>query len=1050
MKITNSAILKHIKDKGMLKIRSNKKARITVSAGTCSIGSGAEQVYNSLKSALSKNGVKAYLCNVGCFGFCANEPVVSVSIAGQPLVLLKKVTPQDAAVIVRDIKTSRAPAKKILAKIQEWDHITEKIHYGAGMSRIPSWDEIPFFKGQKKIVLRNCGLINPEDIEEYIAVGGYSALDKALHMFTPEQIIEEVKKSRLRGRGGAGFPTGRKWELIRQEVSEHKYIICNADEGDPGAFMNRNEIESDPHSLVEGMTIGAYAIGAKEGIIYIRAEYPLAVRRIKKAIEQARKYGLLGENIFGSGFSFDLSVIEGAGAFVCGEETALIESIEGKAGRPRFRPPYPAQRGLWGKPTSINNVETWFNIPVIIAKGADWFSQVGTEKSAGTKVFSLVGKLDNTGLVELPLGSNLDHIVYQIGQANSVGRKIKAVLTGGPSGGCIPHEHFNTPVDYEALAAKGAIMGSGGMVVMNEDNCMVDIARFFLEFTSSESCGKCAPCREGLFQALKILRSITDGLPVESDINELEELSKVIKDTAFCGLGQTAPNPVLTALRYFRDEYEEHIKEKRCRAGVCQKLYLSPCENSCPLHMNIPAFLQLLKEDRIEDAFISILQDNPMPATTGRICHHPCESRCRRTDVDAAVSQKEVHRYIADAIYSKKKETRILKKIIAQNLPATGKNIAIVGSGPAGLSAAFYLSRLGNKVTVYEAGTSAGGLLRNAIPEYRLPKSVLDKEINFIKALGVKIILNTKIGADEKLSVLEKKFDALFLATGAQKARSSGIKGDDLKGVFSGLEFLEDIASGKKVRIGRKTVIIGGGNAAIDSARSALRLGSDVTIVYRREKVDLPADRDEIEGAQREGVRFEFLSAPKNIIGDNAGKVSEIELEKMSAGEFDLSGRRKPVPTGQTYRISCDTVIFAVGEGAESGFIKEFGVKVKDNGLVEVDRFILQTSHPKIYAGGDIVTGPATVSEALAAGKKAARAIDMRLTGEDRFHKLFHKFTYQNIVPLKPEGGKKQAMENRSLKLRKNNFKEVSLGLSKNKAQIEALRCLRCDIKEAE
>ncbi len=1049
MKIVSGEALKEVKDKGLAKILP-QKTRITVSEGTCGIGNGADGVYKAFAELIAKKGADACLSAVGCFGFCAREPLVTIAFPGEPLLFLESISPKDVPGIFKDILAKRVPVKKVLGKAEEWDHITGKIIYGRGMPNVLNWNDVPFFKGQKKVVLRNCGLINPEDIEEYIAVGGYSSLEKALARFTPEQVIEEVTKSKLRGRGGAGFPTGKKWELIRAKSSDYKYIICNADEGDPGAFMNRNEIESDPHSLIEGMVIGAYAIGAREGIIYIRAEYPLAVKRINKAIEQARRYGLLGENILGSKFSFDLSVIEGAGAFVCGEETALIESIEGKSGRPRFRPPYPAQSGLWGKPTNINNVETWFNIPVIIAKGADWFSKVGTEKSAGTKVFSLVGKLKNTGLVELPLGSPLNNIVYQMGQANSQGKKIKAVLTGGPSGGCIPHTHFNTPVDYESLAALGAIMGSGGMVVMNEDNCMVDIARFFLEFTSSESCGKCVPCREGLYQALKILKAITDGEPPESDLNELEELSKVIKDTAFCGLGQTGPNPVLTTLRYFRDEYEEHIKEKRCRSGVCTNLFLSPCENSCPLHMNIPGFLQLLKENRMEEAFISILQDNPLPAVTGRICHHPCEPRCRRNDIDDAVSQREVHRYIADTVYQQKKNKLVLGKLLSEKLPGTGKKIAIIGSGPAGLAAAFYLARLGHKVAVYEANSSAGGLLRRAIPEYRLPKSVLDKEINFIKGLGVKFIFNIKVGVKEQLSALEKKYDAIFLATGAQRGKSLGITGEDLKGVFSGMGFLEKITSGGKTRIGRKTVIIGGGNAAVDSARSALRLGSEAAIVYRREKDDMPADRGEIEEASREGVKFAFLSAPKNILGNSAGSVEGIEVERMLPGEFDFSGRRKAVPTGETYRIPCDTVIFAVGEEAESGFIKDFGVKVKDNGLVEVDKFSCQTSNPKVYAGGDLVSGPATVSQAMAAGKKAAEAIDVLLTGENRFHKLFHKWAYKNIAPLRPEGGRRQAIENLSLKLRKNNFKEVSLGLTKNKTKVEAARCLRCDVKEAE
>ncbi len=592
MKITTRAALKEVKKNGLAKILPGK-VRITVSAGTCGIGNGATEVHQEFAALIKKHGIAAYLSDVGCFGFCVWEPLVTIAFPGKPLVFLESVTRKDVPGIVEDIVAGRIPATKVLGKAEVWEHITEKITYGHGLPEVPFWYEVPFFKGQEKIVLRNCGLINPEDIEEYIAVGGYSALEKTLDMLTPEQVIEEVSKSKLRGRGGAGFPTGKKWEFLKLKKAEHKYIICNADEGDPGAFMNRNEIESDPHSVVEGMIIGAYAIGAQEGIVYMRAEYPLAVRRMRKAIQQAQEYGLLGQDIMGLKFDFDISIVEGAGAFVCGEETALIESIEGKAGRPRMRPPYPADRGLWGKPTNINNVETWCNIPVIISKGGEWFAKIGTALSTGTKVFSLVGKVKNTGLVELPLGTPIQTIVYNIGEAGSSGKKVKAVLTGGPSGGCIPAEHFNATVDYESLAALGAIMGSGGMVVMNEDSCMVDVARYFTEFSNSESCGKCVPCREGLYHILKKMELITRGEAVAEDLDVLLQLGNSIKDSAFCALGQTAPNPLLTTLKYFKDEYEAHVKDKRCPARVCPELtyyYITPelckgctkCAKACP------------------------------------------------------------------------------------------------------------------------------------------------------------------------------------------------------------------------------------------------------------------------------------------------------------------------------------------------------------------------------------------------------------------------------------------------------------------------------------
>jgi NADH-quinone oxidoreductase subunit F/NADP-reducing hydrogenase subunit HndC len=437
---------------------------------------------------------------------------------------------------------------------------------------VPSYSDMNFFKKQNRIALRNCGYINPEEIKDYIARGGYESLAKAVTEMTPEQVIEEVKSAGLRGRGGGGFPSGLKWDFARRARGEKKYVICNADEGDPGAFMDRSILEGDPHSLIEGMAIAAYAIGADEGYIYVRAEYPLAIKRLKLAIEQAEAMGLLGQDLFGSDFDFRLKIKEGAGAFVCGEETALIASIEGRRGEPRIRPPFPASQGLWGKPSNVNNVETFANVPVIIGRGAKWFSGMGTEKSKGTKVFALSGKIKNTGLAEVTMGITLREVIYEIGGGIIDDKRFKAVQIGGPSGGCIPEELLDLPIDYDSLLGAGAMMGSGGLVVMDENTCMVELARFFLNFTKSESCGKCTPCREGVKVMLDILERITQGKGQEGDLQLLESLAETIKSTALCGLGQTAPNPVLSTLRYFRHEYEAHIRDKRCPAGVCSAL----------------------------------------------------------------------------------------------------------------------------------------------------------------------------------------------------------------------------------------------------------------------------------------------------------------------------------------------------------------------------------------------------------------------------------------------------------------------------------------------
>jgi NADH-quinone oxidoreductase subunit F len=1045
MRIQDISSFNAVKEAGLAKLLPYKP-RIGVGMGTCGTGNGAEGVFHAFADEIDQRGLDVQLARLGCFGFCAQEPLVNVWLPGRPLVVLRRVQPNDVPRILDDLYMGRITQDLALCKIEDWDHLTGVVKYGSGYPEIPSWREVPFFRGQKKIVLRNCGLISADDIEEYIAVGGYQSLYKVLIDGTPDAVIEQIKASKLRGRGGAGYPTGLKWEALRKAKAEPKYLICNADEGDPGAYMNRNEIESDPHALLEGMVIGGYLTGAREGIIYVRAEYPLAVHRLTRAIEQAKEYGLLGENILGRGFNFNISLVEGAGAFVCGEETALIASLEGHAGRPRPRPPFPAQKGLYGKPTNINNVETWYNIAPIVAKGAAWFTETGSTKSAGTKVFSLVGKVTNTGLVEMPLGTPLKTFVYDVGQGGTNGRQVKAVQTGGPSGGCIPQEMFDTPVDYETLAKLGSIMGSGGMVVMDEDNCMVDVARYFIEFTHSESCGKCVPCRVGLDKALKILNAFTDGNGTEADLESLDELGRMIRDMSLCGLGQTAPNPVLTTMRHFRHEFEDHIRAKRCRAGVCENLALSPCENSCPLHMNIPRFLQLYKEDRIEEAFESIVMDNPLPASTGRVCQHPCDDRCRRTNLDSAVNIRDVHRFIADTIYSSDRYPAMIERIVAKKLAPTGKKVAVVGAGPTGLTCAFYLSLLGHEVTIYESNPGPGGMLRYALPDYRLPKSVLDKEIALIERLGVKFVYNTAVGFELSLNELDTQYDAVFLAIGTWKEAWVYLPGTELHGVMPALLFLEAVSKDEQVKLGKKVVVIGGGNAAIDSARTALRMGAEVTVIYRRERKDMPAIREEVEAAEAEGANFVFLAAPHRIVGIHGG-VKAIEVVKTKLGEFDASGRRKPVPTEEIQVFKCDTVILAVGEKVDLDVARASGLTLKESGTIEVDRFTLETSRSKFYAGGDVISGASNVSNAMGYGKKAARNIDQRLMEDKRIPKLSRKWEFDRTPPAHPSEAPRQVAGHLSPLERVKTFEEVSTGLTALQALEEAERCLRCDVK---
>ena len=537
------------------------RSHVMVCGGTGCTSSNSAAVIAEFEKQLVEKGLdkEVKVVRTGCFGLCEAGPVVIVYPEGS---FYAHVTTENVTKIVDEHLIKGRIVKDLLYKgSMEEDEKTVK-----------SLDKVDFYKKQKRVALRNCGVIDPENIDEYIAFDGYAALGKCLTELSPDQVIDEILKSGLRGRGGGGFPTGMKWKFAKNSVSDKKYVCCNADEGDPGAFMDRSILEGDPHAVIEAMAIAAYAIGADQGYVYCRAEYPIAVKRLQIAIKQAREYGLLGKNIFGTDFCFDMDVRLGAGAFVCGEETALMNSIEGMRGEPRPRPPFPAVKGLFGKPTILNNVETYANVPQIINKGADWFCTMGTEKSKGTKVFALGGKINNTGLVEVPMGTTLREVIYDIGGGCPNGKKFKAAQTGGPSGGCIPASELDIPIDYDNLVAIGSMMGSGGMIVMDEDNCMVDIARFFLDFTVDESCGKCAPCRIGTKRMLEILERIVEGKGQDGDIEKLEELAQSIKTTALCGLGQTAPNPVLSTLKYYRHEYEAHIYEHRCPAGQCKAL----------------------------------------------------------------------------------------------------------------------------------------------------------------------------------------------------------------------------------------------------------------------------------------------------------------------------------------------------------------------------------------------------------------------------------------------------------------------------------------------
>ena len=1004
---------------------SDNQRTILVCHGTGCISGKAIEIREALEKTVVEMGLDGVKVDFsGCHGFCQQGPIAVIEPEG---IFYARVSVDDVPEIAQSHLRDGKPVERLFYK----DPISGEA--------VPYYKDIKFYSKQQRIILRNCGHINPERIEDYTAVGGYQSLRKVLLEMTPEQVIDEVKRSGLRGRGGAGFPTGVKWEFCRKAPGTQKYMICNADEGDPGAFMDRSTMEGDPHTVIEGMSIAAYAIGASEGYIYIRAEYPLAVKRVRLAIKQAEEKGFLGENILGNNFSFRLHVKEGAGAFVCGEETALMASIEGKRGMPRPRPPFPAQSGLWGKPSNINNVKSLASVPVIIAKGADWYNQIGTEKSKGTAVFALTGKIANSGLVEVPMGIPVQEIIYEIGGGIPDGKHFKAVQTGGPSGGCLPISHLNQLVDYESLAEAGSIMGSGGMVVMDEDTCMVDIARYFLSFTQAESCGKCVPCRVGTKQLLDILENICSGRGKLEDIDLLLELSESIKAGSLCALGGTAPNPVLTTIRYFRDEYEEHIKRHHCRAAVCPGLVTAPCSHICPAEIDVPRYLRFIAEGKPAEAVAVIREKIPFPAVCGLVCFHPCEAKCRRAQLDEAIAIRMLKRFAWEH------DTGMWKQKI-KVAPATGKRVAIIGSGPAGLTAAYYLAKLGHSVTVFEALPEPGGMMLVGIPDYRLPKDALRAEIKEIEDIGVEIRTNTRVDSIDKL--FKEGYNAVFLAIGAHQGLKIGVEGEDSPRVMECVNFLREVSLGKEVKLGDKVAVIGGGNAAIDSARTALRLGTkEVTVVYRRTQAEMPASAEEIKEALEEGVQIYFLAAPSRIFSRN-GRV-ELESIRMELGAMDSSGRRRPEPIkGSEFAMSFDTIIAAIGQRPE--IPHQFNLATGRGNAIQVDPDTLVTSREGVFAGGDAVTGPASVIEAIAAGRQVAISIDKYLGGSGDIDETLAP-PEKAMAPLE-EAEEKRRPEMPTLpdKKRLSGFDQVELGYTDEMAIEEAQRCLRCDLEERE
>jgi NADH-quinone oxidoreductase subunit F len=1022
------------------------RTRITVCGGTGCNAQGSIKLVDALREAVERHGLAATVevKVTGCHGFCEKGPVVVVRPANTFYVQVKA---EDADELVR-------------VTLKEGG-IVERLLYTdpASGSRVVREQDVPFYAKQTRVILAENGHLDPTSIDDYLLHSGYAALGKVLGSMSPEAVIAEIKTAGLRGRGGAGFPTGVKWELCRKQEGDEKYVICNADEGDPGAYMNRSELEGNPHLILEGMIIGAYAIGASKAYIYCRAEYPLAIQQLLRGIAQATECGLLGKNILGSDFSLEIVIKQGAGAFVCGEETALMHSIEGKRGMPRPRPPFPAQSGVFGKPSNINNVETWANVPLIINRGAAWFAGIGSEKSKGTKVFSLVGCVNNTGLVEVPFGTSLRTIIEDIGGGTPRGRKFKAAQMGGPSGGCIPAAHIDTPVDYESLQSLGAIVGSGGMVVMDDSTCMVDLAKFFMEFIGSESCGKCIPCREGTRRMKEILDALTRPRRKEHDVDALlrmqglmglKDLAETIKATSLCGLGQTAPNPVLSTLRFFRDEYEAHLYDRRCPAGACKELVGAACQNGCPVGTEVWRYVAHVSRGEYTDAYRVIRDANPFPSACARVCNHPCETVCRAGAAGGGepIAIRTLKRFVVDNV-----PASTYKPVPRPSGPRSAK-IAVIGAGPAGLTAGHCLSLLGHKVTVFEREAVPGGMLMAAIPAYRLPRERLSAEINSLLNENVELKLNQALGRDFTVEgLLADGYKAVYVALGSHQSKRLELPGEDVAGIIPGIAFLKaHNLDGRSLARGR-VGIIGGGNSAMDAARVAFRQdGVDsVTMFYRRTREEMPAYEEEIEAGLAEGISLEELVAPVAVRSEN-GKLAGMRFVRNRLSAPDASGRRKPEPIpGSEFDVDLDILIVAISESPETADLA--GLALTKWGTLGANPESYLTSRKGVFAGGDVTTGPSTVIGAIAAGKQAAVMIDRYVTG--KLLKVLPKVKLPSVFiepagDLEDEGtaqpAARVAMPHLPVAERAKSFAEVEIGITEVAACGEARRCMRCDL----
>jgi NADH-quinone oxidoreductase subunit F len=1013
---------------------------VVVSSGTCGQASGSLEVIEALTREIEGRGLgeEIRLRVTGCHGFCELEPNIVIYPEG---LFYKNLRPGDIPAVVEEtLLKGRVIPSLVFEDPREG-------------SRFELQKDIPFYRKQLRLLTENNLHIDPTRIEDYIILDGYQALAKVLFDMTSEEVIREVSASGLRGRGGAGFPTGRKWQLCRDEIADRRYIVCNADEGNPGTFMDRSILGANPHSVIEGMIIGAYAIGASEGYIYVRMEAPLALERVTIARDQARKCGLLGTSILGSEFHFDIHVVEGAGAFVCGEETSLMASIEGQRASPRQRPPFPAQSGLWGKPTNINNVETWANVPLIINKGAEWYSAIGTAKSKGTKIFSLVGKINQGGNIEVPMGISLREIVYEIGGGIQGDRRFKAIQTGGPSGFFLPSRLLDVTIDYDDLLKAGSTMGSGGMIVLDETTCMVDLARHYLHFTQEESCGKCVPCRVGTRQMYDILVRITEGRGEEKDLDDLESLGNAIRGASLCGLGQTAPNPVLSSLLHFRDEYLEHIRNKRCPSLVCKEIVSSPCQYACPIGQEAGVYTALVAQGKLQEALDIIRKDNPLPVVCGRVCDRPCEAVCDAGKTASPIAIRALKRFVLDWAKREGRESPL------PEVAKRDESVAVIGAGPTGLTAGYFLSLKGFPVTVFDAGEAPGGALASLIPDHRLPRELLRLDIENIQRTGVDIQTRAALGRDFSLDDLfGRGFKAVFIATGSRKPLKLKIPGENARGVIAAQDFLMASKAGQKIKLGKRVGVIGSGWTALDAARTSVRIPGTVKVIVfcDTSEKDFEADAEDLRYAVEEGIEFRFLTAPERVLTVR-DKVKGLECRRLALGAANEHGRRPAPPVaGSEFQTALEAVIVAVGTRPDLAAIaKREGLEMSETGALVADHLTMSTNRKGVFAGGAAVTGSGTIIQAMAAGKLAADCIERFIDGKEPLPEpkpvrpsLYVEPLRRDRAPSVP-ADRPEMPRLQAAKRKKNNL-EVESGLSMEVAIAEARRCLRCELRTKE